>query len=119
MPIQYRCDVGSAEQFGRGSWMSPIGATSVSAGRPLAGASQFGVTPPEPATAAKTTANPAQIVAAQRALAAANSQVDLDKRNHSPGCVACDQKLVDKASIALAQAKAAVSSTGSLLDVSL
>ncbi len=99
--------------------MSPIGSTTASAGRPFAGANQPVTAPASPGTSAKPAANTTQIVAAQQALAAANSQVDLDKRNHSPGCVACDQKLVDKASIALAQAKAAVSSTGSLLDVSL
>jgi hypothetical protein len=47
----------------------------------------------------------ARIVTAQQALASANGVVDEDKRNHSPGCVACDQKLVDKAQAQLAQAK--------------
>lgn len=45
---------------------------------------------------------------AKQALAAAESRVDEDKRNHSPGCVACDGKLVDAAQRQLAQANAAV-----------
>lgn len=65
-------------------------------------------------------ANPAQttqqavktqsaVAAAQQALASANSIVDQDKRNHSPGCVACDRKLVDNAQVQLAQVKASAS----------
>lgn len=51
----------------------------------------------------------AAVTAAQQELAKANSVVDQDKRNHSPGCVACDQKLVDKAQVQLTQAKGSTS----------
>lgn len=57
-------------------------------------------------SAQQATKTQAKIAAAQQALASANSVVDQDRRNHSPGCVACDQKLVDKAQAQLAQAKA-------------
>jgi hypothetical protein len=57
-------------------------------------------------SAQQATKTQAKIAAAQLALASANSIVDQDKRNHSPSCVACDQKLVDKAQAQLAQAKA-------------
>ena len=33
----------------------------------------------------------AKVAAAQETLANANSIVDQDKRNHSPGCVACER----------------------------
>lgn len=67
----------------------------------------------------------AKVTAAQLALANANSVVDGDKRNHSPGCVACDQKLVDKAQAQLSQARAsadeqpmqAPTSLGSTIDI--
>ena len=38
------------------------------------------------------------IALAKVALARANATVDADKRAHSPDCVACDQKLADRAS---------------------
>ncbi|WP_457104332.1 hypothetical protein [Methylobacterium sp. P5_C11] len=61
----------------------------------------------DPALSAQQTAKTqAKVAAAQQELANANGIVDQDKRNHSPGCVACDQKLVDKAQAQLAQAKA-------------
>ncbi len=61
----------------------------------------------DPALAAQQTARTqSAVAAAQQALASANGIVDQDRRNHSPGCVACDQKLVDKAQMQLAQAKA-------------
>ncbi len=51
----------------------------------------------------------AQAVAvAKQALDQAQGRVDADRRAHSPGCVAVDQKGVDKASADYAQARAAV-----------
>ncbi len=50
----------------------------------------------------------AQAVAvAKQALDQAQGRVDADRRAHSPGCVAVDQKDVDKASAEFAQAQAA------------
>ena len=50
----------------------------------------------------------AQAVAvAKQALDQAQGRVDADRRAHSPGCVAVDQKGVDKASADYAQAQAA------------
>jgi len=57
----------------------------------------------------------AAIQAARHALAAANAAVDQDKRNHSPDCVACDQKLVDKADQQLALATSQASPGVNLL----
>lgn len=74
---------------------------------------------PAPQAASGSQPDNAAIVAARRALAAANSQVDTDKRNQSPDCVAADQKLVDKAQIQLTQAQATVSPVGGLLDLTL
>ena len=62
-----------------------------------------------PEAAQQTAKTDAKVAVAQQALANANSVVDQDKRNHSPGCVACDQKLVDKAQGQLTQAKASAS----------
>lgn len=62
-----------------------------------------------PEAAQQTAKTDAKIAVAQQALANANSIVDQDKRNHSPGCVACDQKLVDKAQGQVTQAKASAS----------
>ncbi|MCJ2137185.1 hypothetical protein MKK69_24605 [Methylobacterium sp. J-026] len=59
--------------------------------------------------AQQATRTQAGVATAQQALADANSVVDQDKRNHSPSCVACDQKLVDKAQAQLAHAKASAS----------
>ncbi len=47
----------------------------------------------------------AKVETAKQALASANSIVDEDRRNHSPGCVACDQKLVDRAQVQLDHAR--------------
>lgn len=54
--------------------------------------------------------NTTAMLAARQALAKANAMVAEDRRNRSPGCVACDQKLVDKAQTQLAQATSAVRS---------
>jgi hypothetical protein len=51
--------------------------------------------------------NAAAIAAAQQALVNANSEVDTDKLDHSPACVAVDERHVEQAEIALAQAKSA------------
>ena len=59
--------------------------------------------------AQQTVRTQSAIATAQQALANANGLVDQDKRNHSPGCVACDQKLVDKAQAQLTHAKASAS----------
>ena len=49
------------------------------------------------------------VLLARQALAKAkaNATVDADRRAHSPGCVACDQKLVDKAAAQLSAAQSA------------
>ncbi|MET3483139.1 hypothetical protein [Methylobacterium sp. 1973] len=61
----------------------------------------------DPALSAQQAAKTqAKVAVAQQELANANGIVDQDRRNHSPSCVACDQKLVDKAQAQLAQAKA-------------
>ena len=49
------------------------------------------------------------LATAKRALDQAQGRVDADKRAHSPGCVAVDQKGVDKASADLAHAQATAS----------
>jgi hypothetical protein len=62
----------------------------------------------------------AAVIAARQRLAKADALVDADKAAHSPSCVACDEKLVASAEIALGQASAAAASgPGSLLDVSV
>jgi hypothetical protein len=63
--------------------------------------------------------NQALIADARLALANAYSIVDADKRNHSPACVACDEKLIDRARVQLAQAEAAPASPGAFLNVNL
>lgn len=63
--------------------------------------------------AQRSTRTQAAVAEAQQALANANGIVDQDKRNQSPGCVACDQKLVDKAQVRLTQAKASESDQAS------
>ena len=56
---------------------------------------------------ARTPKAGAQAVAvAKQALDQAQGRVDADRRAHSPGCVAVDQKGVDKASAELAHAQA-------------
>lgn len=60
------------------------------------------------------------VIEAQRALAAATARVEADKRAHSPDCVACDQKLVDKAQQQVAALKASRAPTvGDTLDITL
>ncbi len=51
------------------------------------------------------------VAVAKQALDQAQGRVDADRRAHSPGCVAVDQKGVDKASAAFAQAQAAETAT--------
>ena len=51
------------------------------------------------------------IAVARQALHQAQGRVDADHRAHSPGCVAVDQKGVDKASAELAQAQSAEKAT--------
>ncbi len=51
----------------------------------------------------------AAALAARKALAVATAVVGEDKRNHSPSCVASDQKIVDRAAVTLATADAAAS----------
>lgn len=78
-----------------------------------------------PQVAPQTARSQALIAAAQQALTKANGVVDQDRRNHSPSCVACDQKLVDKAQIQLSEARATASnespqtlpSPGSIVDL--
>ena len=47
----------------------------------------------------------AAVTAAKQALATDEFNVQIDQRNHSPSCVACDQKLADAAAQQLAQAQ--------------
>lgn len=79
--------------------------SSASSALPVKAPGQAPPARPVPATqqAAKTQALVAE---AKQSLSEANSIVDQDKRNHSPGCVACDQKRVDKAQVQLAKAMA-------------
>jgi hypothetical protein len=51
----------------------------------------------------------AALQAARHTLANANAAVDQDRRNHSPSCVAFDQKQVDKADLQVAQAESKTS----------
>ena len=78
---------------------------------------------PAPAGGNAIKVDTAVVAAARKALSNAQAAVDTDKRHHSPDCVACDQKLVDKAQLQLAQAKSSpppsATGTGSLLDVTV
>ena len=51
------------------------------------------------------------VIQAKQSLARAISEVDADRQAHSPGCVACDQKLADKAAADLAAAQSAASNS--------
>jgi hypothetical protein len=77
---------------------------------------------PSPALVNSGETNPKVITKAlsdaRQALAKADAAVDQDKRNHSPDCVAFDQKAVDKASADLAQAKSEARAAG-ILDVTV
>lgn len=66
---------------------------------------------PQPAASASPLPNTPALIAARQALANANSEVETDKRNHSPACAAVDQKHVDEAKAALAQAKTAAAAS--------
>lgn len=56
--------------------------------------------------------DPTARLSARQALARANGIVDQDRRNHSPDCVAVDQKLVDKAQLQMAEAQSAANAGG-------
>ncbi len=62
--------------------------------------------------AISTVPDTAAMQAARQGLANATAAVDQDHRNHSPSCAACDQKLVDKADVQMAQALAAAKGGG-------
>ena len=56
----------------------------------------------------------AAMLAARQSLAKASAMVAQDRLNHSPSCVACDQKLVDKAQDQLARATTTATATGTM-----
>ena len=60
-----------------------------------------------PGAAQKPKADAQALATAKQALDQAQGRVDADKRAHSPGCVAVDQKGVDKATADLAHAQTA------------
>ena len=64
---------------------------------------------PSPAGAS---ANSPDVVRAKQALAQAQARVDADHRAHSPDCVACDQKGVDKAASELASVRSSAAPSG-------
>jgi hypothetical protein len=78
----------------------------------------YGSGQPRGGDGSTTRVNQAAIADAKQALAKANAAVDADRANHSPSCVACDQKLVDQAQAQLAQISAAARSAG-LLDITV
>ena len=65
------------------------------------------------------TRDTAAIVQARQALAKASATVDADRAAHSPGCVACDQKLVDRAQLQLSGARAVAQSTPNIPGLSI
>ncbi len=72
---------------------------------PVAGPGQPRATGADPNAAQKPKVDAQALATAKRALDQAQGRVDADKRAHSPGCVAVDQKGVDKATADLAHAQ--------------
>ena len=94
-----------------GSRFGPQGAAMV--GTALGGAVS-GLVRPSAGSGSVAAPQTTAVIQAQQLLAKASSMVDADKAAHSPGCVACDQKLVNQAQNALSQAVAAASNAGGL-----
>ena len=82
-----------------------------------------GVTDPAGGRGATPAGRSPAAIAARQQLAAAQARVDADQRAHSPGCVAIDQKGVDRAQAALSQATSsqagAAASRGSALSITV
>ena len=72
---------------------------------PVAGPGRPHAAGADPGAAQQPKADAQALLTAKRALDQAQGRVDADKRAHSPGCVAVDQKNVDKASADLAHAQ--------------
>ncbi len=76
---------------------------------PIAGLDRTHAAGAKPDATQKPKAEAEVLATAKQALHQAQGRVDADKRAHSPGCVAVDQKGVDKASADLAHAQTAAS----------
>ncbi len=74
---------------------------------PITGPGRFHAAGTNPDATQKPKAGAQVLATAKQALDQAQGRVDADKRAHTLGCVAVDQKGVDKASADLAQAQTA------------